>query len=253
MRHCPGLICLILLVAALPASAAAIPAITCHCFTDRSYDPARPTVADPYFLATAQNAFFAAAFGVDKKAVVLKKQQGVPAEHLWIAYWLAAQSGVNPAALLQDRTAKGSWRLVGTARSISARMPGSRVAAGLAANLTDERLADAVVDELLLRFRFHGGQELAALRTAGAGNQELILLGLLAAKSRQPATQLYLEIKGGRVSWGGLVQRARLNPADIQAEMARLTAAGSGVRNESTTRPRSVHHQTPWSGPESRA
>ena len=51
----------------LPLPALAIPAITCHCFTDRSFNPAKPALADPYFLATTQNSFFAAIFNVDKK------------------------------------------------------------------------------------------------------------------------------------------------------------------------------------------
>ena len=60
------LILLALVLAPLPA--AAIPAITCHCFTERAYDPALPFVADPYFLATTQNSFFAAAFAVENAA-----------------------------------------------------------------------------------------------------------------------------------------------------------------------------------------
>ncbi|CAG0969596.1 hypothetical protein GEOBC_01197 [Geobacteraceae bacterium] len=51
MRHITGrhyLLSLVLLVL-FPLSALAMPAITCHCFTDRAYDPARPMVADPLF------------------------------------------------------------------------------------------------------------------------------------------------------------------------------------------------------------
>lgn len=206
----------------LPLPALAIPAITCHCFTDRSYDPARPTVADPYFLATTQNSFFAVAFGVDKKTIVVKKQKGVSADALWIAYWLATRSGSDPDILLQEHKSKGSWRQVATPLAIPVKSLGGRVAEALKANADDERLAKAVVDELLLRFRFHGEPELAALRKAGAGNQELIMAALLAAKIRLPALQLYRDVKSGGTSWGALLQRAKVTPADIQAEVAAL-------------------------------
>jgi hypothetical protein len=46
----------------LPMPALATSAITCHCFRDRSYDPAQPSMGDPYFLATTQNSFFAIVF-----------------------------------------------------------------------------------------------------------------------------------------------------------------------------------------------
>jgi len=208
----------------------AIPAITCHCFTDRSYDPARPTLADPYFLATTQNSFFAAAFGVDKKTIVIKKQKGVSADDLWIAYWLAARSGGDPDSLLQERNNKGSWQKI--AASLAMTDKSGRVAAALKAKAPDERLAAAVVDELLARFRFHGEAELTALRKAGAGNQEMVMAGLLAARIRQPAMQLYRDVKNGRTSWGALLQRAGIEPAQIQSEVAaRITAgAGSGSR-----------------------
>ena len=60
----------------LPIPVVAMPAITCHCFKDRSYDAARPAAADPYFLATTQNSCFAIVFNTDKKNIMMKKQQG---------------------------------------------------------------------------------------------------------------------------------------------------------------------------------
>lgn len=229
MRHSTNnrfhLVFLILLI--LPVPAFAMPTITCHCFTDRSYDPARPATADPYFLATAQNSFFAAVFGVDKKSIVIKKQKGVSADDLWIAYWLAARSGANPESLLNERKTRGSWRQVGSPMAFPVKSIGVKVADALKSNATDERLAEAVVDELLLRFRFCDEPELVALRRAGAGNQELVLAGLLATKTRQPATQLYRSVKGGSASWGALLDSVKFGPSEIQKEMSTLVKRSS--------------------------
>lgn len=237
MRHITSSIFLLSLIMILllpiPALAIpAIPAITCHCFTDRSYDPARPAVADPYFLATTQNSFFAAAFDVEKKTIVIKKQKGISADDLWIAYWLATRSGTDPETLLEQRKIKGSWRQMVTHLAISAKSLGGRVAEALKANAADERLANAVVDELLLRFRFHGEPELATLRKAGASSQELVIAGLIAAKTRQPATQLYREIKTGRTNWGALLQRAKIEPAEIQSKVAALVRTAPAPRSK---------------------
>lgn len=222
MPHTVGRVALVILIIVLmlPLPVVAKPAITCHCFTDRSYDPARPAVADPYFLATTQNSFFATAFGVDKKTIVIKKQKGASAEELWIAYWLAARSGADPDALLQERTSKGTWRLVAASLHASENSLGKRVSEVLKTTASDERLANAVVDELLLRFRFHSEPELSALRKIGADNQELVITGLLTAKSRQPAIQMYTEVKSGRTSWGAILQKAKVNPSEIQSEVA---------------------------------
>lgn len=214
----------------LPMQALAIPAITCHCFTDRSYDAARPTLADPYFLATTANSFFAAVFGVEKKTIVVKKQKGVSADDLWIAYWLAARSSADPESLLLGRKSKGTWRQVATPLAIPDKSMGGRVVEALKVNAADDRLAEAVVDELLLRFRFHGEAELAALRKAGAGNQELIMTGLIAAKTRQPAMKYYRDVKGGGPSWGALLQRAKIEPAEIQSEVAAMVTTSAESR-----------------------
>jgi hypothetical protein len=215
-----------------PVPAFAISAITCHCFTDRSYDAARPAAADPYFLATTQNSFFAAAFGVDKKTIVINKQRGVSADDLWVAYWLTARSGSDPAALIRERTTKGSWRQVVTGSDILDKSRGTRVVDALKANAVDERLANLVVDELLLRFRFYGEPELLALRKAGAGNQELILAYVIAAKIRQPAIQLYRNVRRGSTSWGALLQRAKIDPAEIQSEVAARVIPPSAPRSK---------------------
>lgn len=221
-----------ILLLILPMPAIAATAITCHCFTDRSYDPARPTIADPYFLATTANSFFAAAFGIEKKTIVVKKQKGVSADDLWVAYWVSTRSAADPEFMLEERKTKGSWRLVTSTLAIPDKFLGSRLAEAMKNNAADERLAEVVVDELLLRFRFHGEHELAALRKAGARNQELVLVGLIATKTRQPAIQLYNDVKGGRSSWGALLQRAKVNPGEIQSEVAALITKSNNPRSK---------------------
>lgn len=211
----------ILLLLLIPSLSHAALAITCHCFTDRSYDPARPTLADPYFLATTQNAFFAFAFGVDKKSIVIKKQQGVSSEDLWLAYALAARTGKDPDLLLQERKSKGSWRQVAAPLNLK----GGGLAELLKTSASDERLAELVVDELLLRYRFYAEAELTAMRKAGAGNKELILAALLAARSGQTRIQLYRTVKNSGDSWGGLLQRVKLNSSgQIQGEIGKMMA-----------------------------
>lgn len=212
----------LILLAISPVAALALPAITCHCFKDRSYDPARPTLADPYFLATTQNSFFAHVFAVEKKTIVMKKQAGTSSDDLWIAYWVAARSGITAEALLEAKQSKETWREVIAPHGLTAKKLGNRFVAALQAKGGSSRLAETVVDELLLRYQLFNDAELAALRKTGATNQELIIAILAGSKTRQPAMQVYLEVKSGKTSWGALLQRAGIDGPGIPGEISAL-------------------------------
>jgi hypothetical protein len=204
----------------LPLPALAIPAITCHCFTDRSFNPAQPAQADPYFLATTQNSFFSVVFKADKKNIVMKKQQGTSSDDLWIAYWVASKSTASAEALLQAKQNKESWRDVIAPLRISQKALGTRFATALNAKSSTIQLAEAVVDELFLHYRLMADAELNALRKAGASNQELIIATVISARTVQPVKQIYLDVKRGSKTWGALLQAAKIDPKDMQAEFA---------------------------------
>jgi hypothetical protein len=217
-NYCIGLVLLL----AFPASAFAIPTITCHCFTQRSYDPAHPAKADPYFLATTQNSFFSTVFATRKVWVVLKKQAGASSDDLWVTYWIAKKAAVAPGAVLELRKGKRNWPEVFTALGLSDQRLGARFAASVKSNPSASGIARAVVDDLLLQYRLQSDQELVSLRRAGAANQELILASMLAAKTGQPAIKLYGEVKSGAKSWGDLLDRAKIAPKEIQKVLASI-------------------------------
>jgi len=205
----------------LPLSAPAAPTINCHCFTDRTYDPARPGASDPYFLATTQNTFFATAFATSKKNLVRKKQQGAASEDLWVAFWVAQKSATDPEALLKAKADSSTWKAALASLKINPESLGPRFAAALNGE-GSAPLDQVVVDELFLRFRILGEADLATLRKAGVSNQELILATLIGLKSKRPPEQIVREAKAGGKSWGELLTAGGIDITNIQQDFSAM-------------------------------
>jgi hypothetical protein len=210
------------LMLALPLPARAMPAITCHCFTDRTFNSTKPAAADGYFLATTQNSFFSFVFTTDKKSVVMKKQQGTSPDDLWVAYWVASASAATPESLLKAKLPDISWKQVTAPLHLSSKKLGVHFSAALNADAATARLAEAVVDELFLANHLLDQGELAALRKFGATNQELILSTVIASKSHQPAIQLCRDVRSGAKTWGSLLIAAQIDTKNMQSEIIRI-------------------------------
>lgn len=215
---------LIIVILLFPVSARAIPAITCHCFTDRSYDPARPALADPYFLATTQNSFFSAIFNVDKKSLVLKKQKGTSSDDLWVAYGISASTGVAPDALLQARESKASWKDAVAVLKLK-QIPGGTFGKALQAGAATPLLSEAMVNDIILRYRLLDGGELVGLRKSGATSQEVFLAILGAARLKQSAREVFSAVRSGTKTWGKMLADSGLDAAGIQQEASALVGS----------------------------
>ncbi len=214
----------------LPLQALALPTINCHCFTDRSYDPDRPAAADPYYLASTQNTFFAAVYHTDKKNLVLKKQKGTTMEDLWVAFWVADKAGANPEVLLQARQDKGFWHEVLPPAGISAEQLGAPFFDALRTEGAGSPLDQLVVDDLLTRFHLLNAVQRGELRQDGASNQEMILAALIGKKTGRSPAQLYKNVKLGPKSWSGILDEARIELAQLHREISGLLSPSQAER-----------------------
>jgi hypothetical protein len=213
----------LLALATLPAPAAqAAPAAACHCYQDRSFDPQRPSAADPYILATARSSLLSATFGVEKRSLIGAVMTGTPAEELWVAYAAAAATGRSADDWLSLRAARGSWKAA--LAGVAGLEP--RLAASVAAGAEARELASLVVDGVLA-VRLHARPaDLLALRAAGATPEERVLATVLASERKAPALPLAARVRAGQSTWGQELAVDGLAPKALDGLIRRLVALG---------------------------
>ncbi|MDY0269257.1 hypothetical protein [Trichloromonas sp.] len=208
-----------LLLMALPALANPLSAVTCHCFTDRSYDAARPEAADAYYLAATQNTFFAKLFKTEKKLLVRGKQKGMLMEDFWVAHYVAGQAKSSAETLLKARYEHPNWSATLAAQEIDGQSLEPFFTNALASEASGTRLDRVIVDELLPRHGVLNKGDIAPLRQAGLENQELLMVALLAKKSGQTAQAVAQGKSATGKSWSALFHEAGIDIARIDSEI----------------------------------
>ncbi|GAB4258799.1 hypothetical protein [Deferrisoma sp.] len=206
-------------VLGLAAAAPAAPTVNCHCFRDRSFDPARPEAADPYVLATSRNSLLAAAFGVSKGLVVRSLMTGTPPEALWAAHGLAAATGRDAGELLTAYGKAGSWIGALAALGVAPDAVPGKVGEALRAGADP---AGAAVDEVLVGRLGSSADRVAALRFAGASDAETVAATLLGRLRGRDPVGFLNEVRAGNATWGALFHAAGVAPSDIDDAIARL-------------------------------
>jgi hypothetical protein len=204
--------------ATLPPAAVAEPAVACHCFRDRSFDPGRPAAADPYILATTRSSLLSAAYSVGKRSLVASVMGGTAAEDLWVAHWAGARTGRDPAVLLEARGEKGSWKAV----LYGAAGLGGEFEVALGRGADRGELAALAVDDVLVSRLGATRDSVRALRAAGATSEETILASVLARRIEAPVVPLLRQVRAGRASWGGVLRDAGLAPDEIDGYVRSL-------------------------------
>jgi hypothetical protein len=212
MRSIALLAALALAAAAAPRASAAAPTVTCHCFRNRSFDPADPPAADPYILAATRSSLLSASFGVAKGPLVKAVMTGTAPEDLWVAHWSAARTGRAAGWLLEALSETGSWRaaLAGT-KGLPAEFE-----AALGKGASSVELAALAVDDVLSSRLGADREGLRALRAGGATSEQLIVATFLSKRLEVATAEILARFKAGKATWGTLLHEAGLAPEQIE-------------------------------------
>ena len=203
----------------LPSPVLAVPTMACHCFKDRSFDPANPGKSDEYLLATTQNSFLAAVFNIDKKYVVKTKMSGGSGSDLWIAHFLAQKTGINAQELISDRRTSGSWKSVVSQNKIEVSSLGQQFKTALTTGVADELLAGIIADQkLVARFNTKPA-EIKKLRDSGANTKEVILAAFLSLKSGHSSFNYYDSVAKNKSTWDIHLNSLGITAKEVELEI----------------------------------
>jgi hypothetical protein len=208
---------LFLLTFALASVSAAIamPTINCHCFQNRAFDPAEPSAADQYYLATTQNRLLAAVFDQSRRNIVMAKQKGTDGDDLWVAYRASAETDLSPSDLLREKKEQGAWLPVLKAYNVALTKTDSALPNG------SSELARLVSTEVLAGQGFSDQETIGSLYAAGAGQKEVICATLLASVSERSAGEIWQSVAQGLYSWGQIFSDLGL-ASDLDASFERI-------------------------------
>ena len=209
----------VLALVLVPVLSRAESAVTCHCFRDRSFDPALPSAADAYILATTRSSLLSAVFGVSKSALVRAVMTGTSPEDLWIAHWAATRSGRPAAWLLGAVGETGSWRaaLAGAEEGL-----GPEFREALSAGTQPAALAAVAIDDVLRTRLGADAAVLRRLRGDGATSEQVVLAAFLSMRTKRPAPELFASYKAGKATWGTILRDAGLEPQAIDPAVRAL-------------------------------
>ncbi len=196
------------------SSAFAEPAITCHCFRDRSFNAENPGKVDAYLLATTQNSLLASVFGIHKKEIVSAKMSGTPGDDLWVAYFVADKTRVDFDNLMASRKKnKSPWKTILSQQGIVASRLGRKFNKALTAEEPDTILSALIVDQMLVKRLGAKNKDIKRLRKKRASTKEVILAIIFSLQSGRPASEFYTTVKSGQITWG-----SHLNSMGLKAK-----------------------------------
>lgn len=187
----------------------------CHCFRNRTFNPADKFIADDYILATTFNSLLASEFDISKREIIMMKMRdGIANSELMTAFYIAKETESDTKQLIKMRK-KLSWQEI--VRPILENSPQPKVKENLSfiqTSTSDEQIAEHIT-QVLITSRFSPSQdELKNLQEHNLSAKQIVLaftLGNHAGISVDKIIDQYLN--QGR-SWSEIAYNLGLQPAD---------------------------------------
>ncbi|MCF6291266.1 MAG: hypothetical protein L3J03_09775 [Desulfobacterales bacterium] len=200
-------------------------AISCHCFTQRGYNPGDRFAADDYILATSFNSLLARSFAVPKREIVmLKMKQGVGRNDLLVGLKIAGAAGVDLRSLLELRRQGQSWAEIVAGLAMDEKTRQDPVLEAIESSVSVAEAGDLVADQLIAGFYAVPLELIRMFRKSGLNQREINLLLILAhAGNRQPGEIAAMYTREGK-SWSEIAASLGIEPVEAGRLILRYPA-----------------------------
>jgi hypothetical protein len=208
------LCCLLMLTPPDPATAGQTD--NCHCFRERSYDPAHKFAADDYLLTTSFNSLIAATLGVSKRQIVMMKMKGgVDPDDLLIALYIADKTQAPTDALLSIRDNGGSWQDILNSPTLQGSVSIDPVFAEIAAGTSDHDITGLITDAMISIYYNVRPEKISSLRKLNFSDKELGLIFALNKQTSTPIQEIIGMARQKKMSWSEIAHHFNLTPAGV--------------------------------------
>lgn len=213
-RYFPVMLAFLLFSVAPPGNVLAESAISCHCFQERTFNPAEPFAADDYILATSFNSLLARAFAIPKrKIVMLKMKEGVGQNDLLVGLKIAKVTGGDLQQLLDRRRKKHAWPAIIAALPQKEKIHNDRLLAAIGSGMPVEEAGAGIADEFIGNFYAVPPAAIQEFRMSGLNEKEIALVFILAHISGQQPEALVAQHNKEGKSWSAIADRLGVEPA----------------------------------------
>ena len=188
-------------------------AIQCHCFKNRSYNPADKFASDDYILATSFNSLLSKSFGIPKKQIIMIKMgEKVAQGDLLISLKISKVTGEEISKILGLRSSNNTWADIVSGLPQQEKVETDQLLEAVRSGMPVAKAGDMVADEMIARFYRIPPAEIKKLRVSGLDEKEMALLFILVhVGGQKPQVLVEQYLKLGR-SWSEIAYNLGLEP-----------------------------------------
>lgn len=215
MRHIVFFLLLALLCIPVPGLSSTSTS-GCHCFRNRTFDPADRYSADDYLLTTTYNALIATSFDISKRQIVMKKMKGgINGDDLLIGLYVSARTSTPLDILLSIRDNGGSWQDILQAPNLKEKGTADAILSRIRSGSKTEEITRMITDNMLCAQYNCSRENLDDLQKNNLSDKET---GLVFALKKQTGASLEKIVKmyqQQKMSWSEIAHHFKLTPAEV--------------------------------------
>ena len=188
-------------------------AIQCHCFTERSYNPADRFASDEYILATSFNSLLARSFAIPKRQIVMiKMNEGVAQDDLLTGLKIAKITGVDIRKFLRLHKKNNTWAEIVSGLSQKEKIKNDPLLEAIQSGMPVEEAGIRIADEIIGEFYQIKPDTISKLRMSGLNEKEINLISIFAHAREQQPEVLVEQYKNQGRSWSEIAHNLGVEP-----------------------------------------